>query len=434
VFNSPVVRHRIAAMSRALRTEAVFAASMTAATLLGFLKIAALAWLLSPADLGLYLTGLGVAAALGVAMTFGEVERTYTLYPTYVAQGGTASILGDVIWMTKRLCFRFAVVAGVATIIAQFANLGWLTWVNVMIITILGLGTLLQSLLASIARAIDARKLLPIVNFLRGGTTLIAAITAYGAGVEWKGILAIEGGALCTFFLIFIWYFKRHYGAIGDASLAQPQDRLAKRGQKIWIAALITSAIPSGGRTAVLLLSGAATAGAFGVLMVVVQSGQMVAGALSQKMAASLVRDEVRPHERVGFLKTFAPPVLFLWILALGVFVICASSFAVPTGRIFWDKYGIGLPHLALAALQIGSSIYLMLHFAFMAKAKEEDLLKAGVLAVSVFFSGLWLAGVFDLGLTGYLLASLCADVAHTIFLLGRYVGLLRPRSKNDIR
>jgi hypothetical protein len=36
--------------------------------------------------------------------------------------------------------------------------------------------------------------------------------------------------------------------------------------------------------------------------------------------------------------------------------------------------------------------------------------------------------------LTGYLLASLCADVAHTIFLLWRYVGLLRPRSKNDIR
>jgi hypothetical protein len=408
-------------MGRALRTEAVFAASMTAATLLGFLKVAALAWLLSPADLGLYLTGLGVAAALGVAMTFGEVERTYTLYPTYVARDGTASISGDVIWMTKRLCFRFALLAGVATIIAQFANLGWFTWVNVLIIGILGLGTLLQSLLASIARAIDARKLLPIVNFLRGGTTFISAMTAYGAGVEWKGILAMEGGALCAFFLIFLWYFKRHYGAIGDAGLAQPQDRLAKRGQKIWIAALITSAIPSGGRAAVLLLSGAATAGAFGVLMVIVQSGQMVAGALSQKMAASLVRDEVRPHERVGFLKTFAPPVVFLWLLAFGMFALCAASFALPVGRVFWEKYEIGVLDLALAALQIGASIYLMLHFAFMAKAKETELLRAGILAVAVFFAGLWLASKADLGLTGYLLASLCADFAQTGYLLWRY-------------
>ena len=301
------MRLRLKDMIRALRSEAFFAGTMMAASMLSFVKAMALAWLLTPSALGFYLTGISYGFALSMIMTFGEVERTYTLYPSYVARAGTASIFGDAISVAKQLVKRFAVLTVSGVLLAPLLGLEWLTRMTVLTIGVMGLAILLLSLLASVARAIDASKLLPNLNFLRGSTALVAALAAYSAGANWVGILAIEGTALLVLSATISWYLKMRYGTVGAADLARPQERSASRGRRIWVAAMITAAIPYGGRAAVLALSGAATAGAFGLLMLIVQAGQMVAAALSQKLAPALVRQEINTGEARSLWETFAP-------------------------------------------------------------------------------------------------------------------------------
>jgi len=430
-----MIRNLIQAIQLGFRAEAIFAVTMMAATMLGFLKTIVLASILPAEVFGFYITALGASSIVALFSTFGDVEQTYKLYPQQYATGHINEMWLHIKKLIKKLIIRGLALCIVASLICYFFSDIELSPFNAALIILTGLAIVLQMLMASIIRAVDPSKLLPLFTFARGFAALTLCVLIAMLTKNWRLILFVEALSMIIVFtgmVVMIKFSLKQETSTASyltGSLAyphQPADKVA--GKKIYLAALIASLIPFGGRAFILALAGPVVAGAYGLLTVLVQAGQMLAGTLSQKLGPALLREAATrgDGERKNAVQRFALPVLFLWGAAFGTFLLCWVSMLFPYGKEFWGDYNISLFILALTSFQMAMTAFLYLHFAVMAENRESDLIFAAILSIIVFFGGFLITAKIQFGLAGYVTAAAVAYASHTFYLLLRYRKFLK--------
>lgn len=416
-------------LRRNLRAEAFFAILMMAATSLGFVKVVAVAWILPAEEFGYYISVLGIASFVGIFSTLGRIEPTYKYYPILALRGQIDTLYRHALGLVLGLALRLGALGAAAAlgiyILASQNQIFLLDITTVVLITCIAFAAVTLSLMASIVRAIDAQNLMPRFTLLRGGIILILTLAAAILAQSWTITLIGEGlGMVLTFCLMFMVLRKRvPAGEIQDAPQGLTDIHEDQQGGRlIYLAAMITASIPFGGRAAILVLAGPTAAGAFGLLTIIAQIGQMLAGVISQKLGVDLIKEEFADQAQLGLVERFGLPILFLWVVAAGTFLALAFSFQTLIGAEFWARYDITIFVVFLATLQMATSAFLFFHFAVMSQDREWDLVWAGLFAVGCFYGGFWISWAFDVGLWGYVASAAVANALHTGFLALRYV------------
>lgn len=426
------MRRSLKSVFTGFRGESIFAAAMLSATAFGFVKTFLLAALMPVAVFGLYIAAFGGATLLAMLLSFGDTEATYKSFPQLVATGRGDEMVVRVQKVLRRLFMRVAVVFVLAFGLAQvFAPFG-LGPVGIGVIVIATFAFMMQTLMASIIRAIGSERLLPPFTAARGLAAMATTVPVAVTTQNWSAVLVAEGLAQAIVFLGTAFYLRRNLAAMSGAKPATSVCQDASHGiwaaRLVYLATITTALIPYGGRSAIIALDGAAMAGAFGVLNVLVQVAQMLAGALTQKLGPALLREAILEggEARMSLLQRFGLPILFLWTASALVFIGTALSFLVPAAAAFWHSYGITIPILAVTAVQMAMSAYLYMFFAAISVDREIDLFLAALASVVVFYGGILASAVFDAGLLGHVAAAASAYAVQTIYLFLRYRGVLK--------
>lgn len=430
-----LTRKKMKSVFSGFRGEAIFAAAMLAAASFGLFKIFLLAAVMPVAIFGTYITAFGGAALLAMLVSFGDTEVTYKSYPQLLASGRNGDMVVSIIGVLRRILLRVTAVFVLAVVfVIAIAPFG-LTAIDIGATIVISFVFAMQTLMASIIRAIDAERLLPPFTMARGLSSLLATGAVAVMTESWVAVLLAEGLAQVAVFVVTSLRLRREIDAPVKASLAnsnlQKVDHGIAAARYVYLATVIAALIPYGGRSAIAVLEGAAMAGAFGVLSVLVQLAQMLAGALSQKLGPALMREAILRGDkaRSDWVQRFGLPVVFLWTASVLVFVGTALSFVVPSAAAFWHGYGITIPILAVASIQMAMSAYLYLFFAVISENRETDLLRAALASVVVFYGGTIASSIFGAGLLGYALAGAAASATQTIYLFLRYREVLRTNA-----
>lgn len=426
------MRQALKGVLSGIRGESIFATAMLAATAFGFVKTFLLAALMPVDTFGAYISAFGGATLLAMLLSFGDTEATYKNYPQLMATGRSDEMVARVHKVLRRLLLRVAVVLVLAVALAFIVTPFGLGPFGLGAIIVTSNAFMMQTLMASVIRAIGSERLLPPFTAARGLASMAATVPVAVTSHSWIAVLLAEALAQVLVFFSTALVLRRHLASTAVESPAANAVPNTAHGigaaRLIYLATVMTALIPYGGRSTIVALDGAAMAGAFGVLNVLVLVAQMLAGALSQKLGPALMREAIlrEGEARMGWLQRFGLPVLFLWSASAAVFIGTALSFAVPSAAAFWHRYGITIPILAVTAVQMAMSAYLYLFFAVISANREADLLRAALASVVVFYGGVKASATLDAGLLGYALAAGAAYAVQTIYLFLRYREVLK--------
>lgn len=411
----------IAAMKAGLQGEALFAAVMMAASSMGFIKAIGVAAVLPPAQFGLYISFLGIATLFSILCSLGRVEATIKLYPTLfacrqgeriarhafrlwlqlalvVAAGGVAFWLGLTLW--ARAGFEAPVLTPLDLLLV--AGTAWL---------ITGL-----TLAASLVRAIPDTGLLQRFTVTRGGLVMCVALPAAYLSQSWRITLLAEATAMVLILGVTVLWLSGPLLARDTDPQPGDMDELSpetfKGGGALYLAGLISATVPYGGRGAVLFLSGAAVAGAFGLLTLLVQIGILLANALSQRLGPRLIRDAANGRLDASIM---AGPLAMMVALSVVSTVVLLASLLIPEMAAFWTSYSIGAGLLTIVGLQLVLPCYLFFRFLLIARNQETAVLKVACITAVCFYAGVGVSAWLDLGLWGYVCAAAFADVIQLL-------------------
>lgn len=419
-----------------LKADALFALLMAGAGSLGLVKALSLAWALPPADFGQYIAGLGLATIASILLSFGAVESTIKLYPTLYVRGDYALILTHARRTALSLGVRCiglgAVFALLARLMAENQNL--LGFEPQIWLLIGGLGWLIAclALIASIVRAIGNPRFLQIFTLSRSATVLMVTLPL-ALLFGWRATLMGEALGVSLVLVSSAFTIRRLLANSSDPQghASEVDDSpIQTDGKTIYFATLVASTIPYGGRSFIIAVSGPAMAGAFGLLTIIAQVGQMLAGAIVQKLGPTLIKDAARGHNNVALIERFGTPVLFIGTLSLCALVALLASRALPAGAAFWASYDISALVLTFAALNIMMMVYLFMQFALVALDASRALLEGAIIAAVTCYCGFFLTAHFELGLIGYVLSVFLADFIHSGYLVQRYLRNLRLKGE----
>lgn len=405
----------VSSFRRILSAEVRFAALMMLASALGFMKALMLTAVLEAQDFGFYITSLGVATILSILSSLGAVETSITLYPKLYLTGDYKLILHHALRTARLLTLRIMglttlmVVVLIATSRETLLGFGVL---DIVSIAIMASVIASQLLVASIIRAVGNMGWLQLFTMARGASPLMIAVplaTIFG----WRVVFAAETAMMGFVLVLSLLWLLRHEPQSSSLS-ADSVKAHTHSGRLLYAANLIAASIPYGGRSAVLAFSGPVMAGGFGLVTLLVQIGQMLAGALSQKVGPQMIRDAT--------LNQFNPrvllaPMVLMAMLTVGAAVIFSLSFLVPFGREYWQGYGITPGILGLVTLNIALPIYLFFQFALISQQQETVVLQSAIAATVICYSGFIMTAQMEAGLIGYVLSILAADAFQTIFM-----------------
>jgi len=411
-----------AALKAGVRGEALFAVIMMAASSLGFIKAIGVAAVLPPAQFGLYISFLGIATLCSILCSLGRVEATIKLYPTFYARGQGAWIARHAFRLWGRLACVIA--AGGVAIWAALAlwHLGGfdapaVAAPDLVLIALTAWLVTGLTLVASLVRAIPDTGLLQRFTVTRGGLVMCVALPAAYLSQSWRITLLAEAVAMVLILGVAVLWLKGplRKGAQADAPAGDVQElapETFKGGGALYLAGLVNATVPYGGRATVLFLSGAAVAGAFGLLTLLVQIGIMLASALSQRLGPRLIRDAANgrldPSIMVG-------PLVMMALLSVVSTLLLLVSLLVPAGAAFWSTYGIGAGLLAIVGLHLVLPSYLFLKFLLIARNEETAILKVACITALCFYGGVGISGWLGFGLWGYVCAAAFADLVQLL-------------------
>jgi O-antigen/teichoic acid export membrane protein len=415
-----------------LKADALFALLMTGAASLGLLKALSLAWALSPEDFGQYIAGLGLATIASILMSFGAVESTIKLYPTLYVHGHYARILTHARNTALSLGLRCVSLGGIFALLAYFVmeNYRLIGFEPQIWLLIGGLGWLRAclALIASIVRAIGNPRFLQIFTLSRSAAILIVTLPC-ALLFGWRATLIGEAVGISLVIVKSVFTIMRLLADSSDPRVHTfdvDDNLIHTEGKRIYFSTLIASTIPYGGRSFILAASGPTMAGAFGLLTIIAQVGQMFAGAIVQKLGPTLIKDAAQGNKDVALIDRFGTAVLFIGMLSVCTLVALLASLSLPTGAAFWASYDISALVLTFAALNIMMMIYLFMQFALIALDASRALLEGAILAAVTCYCGFFITAHFDFGLIGYALSVFLADFIRSGYLVGCYLRKLR--------
>ncbi|WP_372426844.1 hypothetical protein [Salinarimonas chemoclinalis] len=381
----------------------------------GLAKLVVLAKVLEPAAFGEFVTLLGAGALSGILLSFGTVEATVKTYPRLWTLGRAQEIRASARAAATTLALRFAVVGGLAAAAAAFGLLPYGAPV-VLATAAIGLLSAVLSLLTSILRAADATDSVRNLMLARNGLAFALALAGAFA-FSWQG--ALFGEAIGAAVAVAIGRRDARRRARPERAVvrtiagAEPPVT-ASRGLRLYVAYLSSAAISMGDRAAVNAAAGAAAAGAYGIVVIVVQAGQILVNILIQRIGAILIKGAADDGSR-------PPPTRLLLAAAFGCAALASGGLlalhALGWPAAIWDRYDISRTTLVLAGLVAGLQIYSVLEYHLIARDAETSVLLASVAALAVAVLGVVGAAVLAAPLEGYVTAVLAARVVQIMML-----------------
>lgn len=381
----------------------------------GLAKLVMLAKVLEPSAFGEFVTLLGVGALSGILLSFGVVEATVKTYPRLWALGRAQEIRVQARSAATKLTLR---VAGLGAIAAAASALGLLPYGVLAIVatSVIGLLSAVLSLLTSILRAADATDSVRNLMLARNGLAFAFAL-AGALAFSWQG--ALVGEAIGASVAVAI-------GRRDARRRARPGREIARlanggespvtesRGIRLYLAYLSSATIAMGDRAVVNAAAGAAAAGAYGIVVIVVQAGQILVNILIQRIGAILIKGTADDGSR--------PPPTSLLLLAAGGCTVLASGGLLALQAsgwpaAIWERYDISPTTLVLAGIVAGLQIYSVLEYHLIARDAETSVLLASTAALAAAVLGAVAAVFLAAPLDAYVAAVLAARLMQIAIL-----------------
>ncbi len=384
---------------------------MLVASALGFIKVMALAKLMPPASFGNYGTVLGVAILSATLLSAGKVEGTIKFYPRLWVAGDLAGTRQHAVGVAGTLTWRFALVVGLLCLAATLFDIGYSPWVF-LIGGLLGFANALATVMASLIRATGSARLLQSFSFRRAA---IALPLSCGLGVTagWTGALVGDAVATALTLVTCARAVGRHFPA-GEGPT--PTDHGG--GVRLYIATLFSSTTGLADRAIVNLALGPAAAGAYGVIALMVQVGQLTSNIVAQRVGPAVIKAFHSGEGRGTGLRTLVVPCTGL--VALAVLLIGAMlamwRFDLPPG--FLSDYGIGPMAIWLGGALVALQIFSLMEFLLIARDQERYILLAGGVAAGAFFALFGLAAFMHWPVEAFIAAAVKARGLHVALLI----------------
>jgi O-antigen/teichoic acid export membrane protein len=381
----------------------------------GLAKLVVLAKVLEPAAFGEFVTLLGAGALSGVLLSFGTVEATVKTYPRLWALGRAQEIRASARAAATKLAVRFAVLGGLAAAAGAFGLLPYGA-PALLLTSVIGLATAYMSLMTSVMRAADRSAAVRDLTLARNAFALVLAIAA-GWLFSWEAALLGEAAGAVAAILIVL----RDARGVLDTPTARTDSaettplRVETTSWRLYFAYLLSAAIALGDRAAVNAAAGPAAAGAYGVVAIVFQGGQILTNILVQRIGGIVIKgraDDGAP-----------PPALSSLLAAAGIsaaaaVVVLLGVQATGFPAAIWDRYAISPLALVLAGAIAGLQIFSIVEFHLLARDAEARVLAASGLAAVTAAAGFSISAVIDGPLEAYIGSVLAARLAQLVVLL----------------
>ena len=384
---------------------------------LGFTKVLALAQIMSPANLGSYVSVIGVAVLSGTLLSFGQIEGTTKYYPRLWLTRDYARITESVRLIALKLGIRF-VLATLAGAVALF-----LFKIDNPVLTAvtaggIGLCSAYLALAASLLRAAENANVLQAFNLVRNGTAILLACLG-GWMFGWTGAMVGDLVAAASSLLYAIVSIRSLIKQHAGDQLVEPQvDTVSKTGGgKLYLAYLLSSSTQLLDRGAINIILGAAAAGSYGIVALMFQVGQLVINIFAQRAGPRVIKSARTNAIGSGRIESVRKPVLGMAALsvALACGMLAARALDLPFG--FFERYQISWEAILLGGGVCFMQIFSLLEFHLIAHDREKDVLLASAIAtatMALLFGAAWYLG---LALEWFILAVLVARTLHAAVL-----------------
>ena len=391
---------------------------MLLASALGFFKFLALAYTMPVKDYGQYVSYFGIATFASLLVSFGLTEKTVKEYPRRWVGGQHQLILKDAAIISRTLGLRFLFL-GVMCLSFSFLGLISIEPLAVILTVLLGLSAGLLALIASLYRAVGSKITLKNFTLLRSGLTLFLALPA-GSLLGWQG--AIGGDIVGSFMVIIfaIWQIPRLY--INEFPVFQTAGVTVSTENghyQIYFANLATAPQSMLDRTWISNAIGPASAGSFGLIMLIPQAVQLLGNVVVQHigpLVIKLVHLKELGVDRQSTIK-FNALLLAVFSIALTVAVLFAKRISYLD--YIFAKFEISDISLILAGVIACGQIYGLIEFHLIARDRENDVLVASLVSGLIFIISFAAASAAQAGVEWFL-AGACLARWGQVWLLRR--------------
>ena len=409
-----------------------FVALMIGASALGFVRTLLAGLLLSQDQFGLYTAVIGAVALAGMMVSFGIVEATTKLYPRLWVAGRIELIWQDATRIALRQGVVIAALAAGGAVLAQAGVLNVAVW----LVALLGLFVWFQVLMAisaAILRAVGSVALLQTFATVRGAIPLVL-VGAVLHHHDWEVAVIAETGAAGLIAAAGLTIVHRRKSRTPQArGGGSADDKLPRRsnadGRTLYFANLCSSSIALGDRALVAALLGPAAGGAYSVIALLVQSGALLTGILSQKIGPEIIRAIHQGDSIQVTLERLRFPVMVLaHVAALALALLIGGQVVSAALADFLGERGIGVAALGLGAVLFVLQGFMVVEFVLIAADNEGVLLAASMAALVVCAAGFAVSYGLTLPLEAYIASGVAARLAQIgVLSRGIYRAVARP-------
>ncbi len=391
---------------------------MLLASVLGVFKFLALAYTMPAQDFGQYVSYFGIATFASLLVSFGLTEKTVKEYPRQWVSGQHQLIIKDAAAISRNLALRFLFL-GVMSLAFSFFGLIPIEPLAVILATLLGLSTGLLALVASLYRAVGSKITLKNFTLLRSSLTVCFALPA-GSLLGWQGAIGgdIVGSLLVIIFAI--WQIPRLYrNESPDFPTAGVAVSSESGHYKIYFANLAVAPQSMLDRAWISNAIGPASAGSFGLIMLIPQAVQLLGNVVVQHIGPliiKLVHLKELGADRQSTVR-FNALILAIFSIALTMAVLLAKR--ASYFDYLFTKFEISDISLILAGAIACGQIYGLIEFHLIARDRENDVLVASLVSGLIFILSFAAASAAQAGVEWFL-AGACLARWGQVWLLRR--------------
>ena len=368
---------------------------MLLAASLGFVKFIILAHILSVVDYGLYVAIFGISTFAGMVGSFGLLERTVKYYPRQWIEGRQMEMLVSAREIFYRLLHRFILVGIIATAITYIDNVPF-TSGEVIMVCLLGLGSVLLSLLASLYRAVGSRRALQNFSLLRGCAAFVFAVSGstYGfIGAISGEILASIVTGVCAFLVLRKQYAAAHKGLVSE-DVSTAKNKIEKGHGSLYFANIFTALTSMGDRVFIGHFLGASAAGSYGFVMLIPQISQMMINIVAQYIGPLVIKIVHSRHQGRSHIGAIGLQAKIFSLLVVLFISGALWSRNLPSIDELFVKYSVSNFTLMFAGIMAIGQIYSLIQFHLIAHDGEHYVFAAslvsGILFILLFGIGVY--------------------------------------------
>jgi O-antigen/teichoic acid export membrane protein len=385
---------------------------------LGFLKVMALAQIMTPANLGSYVSIAGVAVLSGTLLSFGQIEGTTKYYPRLWLAGDHARIISSVRIIALKLGLRFLAGASLALVALWFTALEN-PFLTVLAAAGIGLCSAYLSLAASLLRAAEDASALQAFNLVRNGSAIILSCSA-GWMFGWQGALMGDLIAAAASLAHVAYSLRRIFATQRNQPnpAASTADEVQKTGGgKLYVAYLLSSSTQLLDRGAINIALGAAAAGSYGVIALMFQVGQLVVNIFTQRAGPRVIKSAQAAGKSGGRIESVRKPIYGMLSLTVAITGAALLVMWLDLPNEFFSKYEISWELILLGGGVCFMQIFSLFEFHLIAHDSESEVLLASAISTGLLVSLFGAAWLLMLPLEWFVASVLVARTVHATLL-----------------